>query len=76
MFELHSPDGAFAALENHLRAEGFFGGRARGVVADLYLGYGLSSLIRRDASSPPPGAVPAPARGLLRPVARAHWCQP
>jgi para-aminobenzoate synthetase component 1 len=54
MFELHSPDGAFAALENHLRAEGFFGGGARGVAADLYLGYGLSAPLRRDLGPAPP----------------------
>jgi hypothetical protein len=41
VLELLSPKGAFAAIEDHLRAAGFFGGEAEGVVADLYLGYGL-----------------------------------
>src|SRR3954469_12245812 len=53
MLELHSPDGAFPALEDHLRDEGFFGGGARGVVADLYLAYGLSAPLRRDANPAP-----------------------
>jgi para-aminobenzoate synthetase component 1 len=47
VLELHSPEGAFAAIEDHLRSAGFFGGSAEGVVADLYLGYGLSRPLRR-----------------------------
>jgi para-aminobenzoate synthetase component I len=47
VLELHSPEGAFAAIEDHLRSAGFFGGWAEGVVADLYLGYGLSRPLRR-----------------------------
>ena len=47
VLELHSPDGAFAAVKDHLRAAGFFGGGAKDVVADLYLGYGLSRARRR-----------------------------
>ena len=33
--------GSLAAVERTLRAHGFFGGGADGVVADVYLGYGL-----------------------------------
>jgi para-aminobenzoate synthetase component I len=60
MLELHSPDGAFAAIEAYLRDAGFFGGRAEGVVADLYLGYGLSAAIRREAWPSPPEPCPLP----------------
>ena len=54
MLELHSPEGAFAAIEDYLRAAGFFGGGTEGVVADLYLGYGLSSGLRRARHPDPP----------------------
>ena len=60
MIELHSPDGAFAAIEDHLREAGFFGGRAEGVVAELYLGYGLSSVLRRAPWPDPPEPCPLP----------------
>ena len=50
MLELSS----LADVEAVLRAEGFFAGGARGLVADVYLGYGLSSTLRRDARSSPP----------------------
>jgi len=60
MLELHSPDGAFAALEDHLRGEGFFGGGAKNVVADLYLGYGLSTALRRGRWPAPPEPCPLP----------------
>ena len=60
MLELHSPDGAFAAVEDHLRAAGFFGGGAKDVVADLYLGYGLSSTLRRGPHPDPPEPCPLP----------------
>jgi len=58
VLELHDPAGAFEALEEHLAAEGF--GERPGVVADLYLGYGLSSDLRR---TPAPGP-PEPCSGL------------
>ena len=54
MLELHSPNGAFAAIEDYLRAAGFFGGGAEDAVADLYLGYGLSSALRRGQHPDPP----------------------
>src|SRR6187200_2776636 len=60
VLELHSPDGAFAAVEDHLRAAGFFGGGAEDVVADLYLGYGLSSTLRRGPCPDPPEPCPLP----------------
>jgi len=54
VLELHSPDGAFAAIEDYLLAAGFFGGGAEDVVADLYLGYGLSRRLRREPHPNPP----------------------
>jgi para-aminobenzoate synthetase component 1 len=51
MLELDSPHGAFEALERYLAQELF--GRP-GLVADLYLGYGLSETIRRGAAPGPP----------------------
>jgi para-aminobenzoate synthetase component 1 len=60
VLELHSPDGAFAAIEDYLRAAGFFGGRAGDVVADLYLGYGLSRSLRREPHPDPPEPCPLP----------------
>jgi para-aminobenzoate synthetase component 1 len=52
MLELHRAEGAFAALEEYLASEGFWG--RQGVVADLYLGYGLSSTVRRTSAPAPP----------------------
>jgi para-aminobenzoate synthetase component 1 len=53
VLELWQPEGAFEALEEHLRAAGFFGGGAEGVVAELYLGYGLSRMLRRTSTPDP-----------------------
>jgi para-aminobenzoate synthetase component 1 len=60
VFELRSPEGAFAAIEDYLREAGFFGGEAEDVVADLYLGYGLSSSLRRGTHPDPPEPCPLP----------------
>jgi hypothetical protein len=51
MLEPYEADGAFAALGESLAAEGLRG--RSGVVADLYLGYGLSGALRRSGVSPP-----------------------
>jgi hypothetical protein len=63
MLELHDAAGAFEALEDYLAA-GRFRGRT-GVVAELYLGYGLSDSLRRTAFPAPPEACPpsVPAAG-------------
>jgi para-aminobenzoate synthetase component 1 len=58
--ELTEPEGAFRRLEEWLRGEGFFAPGAERLVADLYLGYGLSQVIRRDASPPPAEPCPLP----------------
>ena len=51
MLELFQPEGAFEALEAYLADELW---SREGRVADLFLGYGLSQSIRRDAVPPPP----------------------
>jgi len=58
--ELHEAAGAFERLEAWLRDRGFFGPEGSGLVADLYLGYGLSSTIRRRSAPPPPEPCPLP----------------
>ena len=60
MLELRQASGAFAAIEEYLRSEGFFGAGTRGLVADLYLGYGLSTTLRRTAVPDPPEPCPLP----------------
>lgn len=60
MLELRSPDGAFERLEAYLRERGFFGGGASGVVADVFLAYGLSQALRRDEAPPPAEPCPLP----------------
>jgi para-aminobenzoate synthetase component 1 len=70
MLELWTPEDAFARVEAYLRDAGFFAPagtpRARaaeGLVADLYLGYGLSVTQRRAPwpSPPEPCALPLAA---------------
>jgi para-aminobenzoate synthetase component 1 len=60
--------GSLAAVETTLRAHGFFGGGAAGVVADVYLGYGLSDALRRDSHPAPPEPCPLPPAAVrIRP---------
>jgi para-aminobenzoate synthetase component 1 len=51
--ELREPEDAFRRIEEWLRARGFFVPGGDELVADLYLGYGLSESIRRTAVPPP-----------------------
>jgi para-aminobenzoate synthetase component 1 len=60
VLELRQADGAFAAIEDYLRDAGFFAGRLKGCVADLYLGYGLSTTLRRTTRPDPPEPCPLP----------------
>jgi para-aminobenzoate synthetase component 1 len=61
--------GSIAELESVLRAEGFFEAGADGLVADVYLGYGLSSTIRRSTAPPPPEPCPLPPAAVrIRPA--------
>jgi para-aminobenzoate synthetase component 1 len=50
-----------AELEAALRSAGFFAGGAEGLVADVYLGYRLSSRLRRTAPPDPLEPCPLPA---------------
>jgi para-aminobenzoate synthetase component 1 len=69
VLEVHEPAGAFAGIEGWLRERGFFAPGGEGLVADLYLGYGLSQTIRRTASPAPPEPCRLPlAACAVRPV--------
>ena len=60
--------GSLADVEATLRAHGFFGGDAEGVVADVYLGYGLSDSLRRGQKPSPPEPCPLPPAAVrIRP---------
>src|SRR5471032_1335050 len=72
MLELHDPAVAFAKLEEYLAAEGFWG--RSGVVADLYLGYGLSEPLRRTQIPSPPEPCPLPLLACqIRPAPQARY---
>jgi para-aminobenzoate synthetase component 1 len=61
--------GSIAEVERELRAEGFFEGGAAGLVADVYLGYGLSSTLRRTSAPGPPEPCALPAAAVrVRPA--------
>ena len=62
---LHS----LAEVEGALRDEGFFEGGADGLVADVYLGYGLSRSLPAHGRARSAGAVPAAAAAVrIRPA--------
>ncbi|NUT56667.1 MAG: anthranilate synthase component I family protein [Thermoleophilia bacterium] len=65
MLELHSADGAFERIEAHLRERGFFAPGGEDLVADLYLGYGLSEPLRRTEAPAPPEPCPLPLAAVL-----------
>jgi para-aminobenzoate synthetase component 1 len=54
VLELDQPAGSFARIESWLRDQGFFAPGGERLVADLYLGYGLSDTIRRTRAPAPP----------------------
>jgi para-aminobenzoate synthetase component I len=54
VLELFEPQGAFEHIESWLSDRGFFRAGGEHLVADLFLGYGLSQSLRRDAAPPPP----------------------
>lgn len=60
MLELWTADAAFERIEAYLRDLGFFSGGARGLCADLYLGYGLSRTMRRTLQPDPSEPCPLP----------------
>jgi para-aminobenzoate synthetase component 1 len=55
MLELYEPEGALDRLEDYLEAE-----LRDGLVADVYLGYGLSATLRRESWPSPPEPCPLP----------------
>lgn len=61
--ELQEARGAFQRLEGWLLERGFFRPGGEELIADLYLGYGLSGGIRRTPAPAPP--EPCPALPLL-----------
>ena len=65
--ELHEPEGAYRRIEDWLRARGFFAPGGEELVADLFLGYGLSQAIRRRRTPQPvePCALPLAACKLV-----------
>jgi para-aminobenzoate synthetase component 1 len=60
MLELHEPEGAFERIDSWLRERGFFRPGGEHLVADLYLGYGLSATIRRTTTPAPDEPCPLP----------------
>jgi para-aminobenzoate synthetase component I len=56
--------GSLAGIEAELRAEGFFEDGAEGLVADVYVGYGLSNALRRTTKPPPPEPCRLPAAAV------------
>jgi len=59
MLELWEPENAVRRIDEWLREQGFFAPGGEKLVADLYLGYGLSQTIRRTSVLPPPEPCPA-----------------
>jgi para-aminobenzoate synthetase component I len=54
VLEIGSAVGAFEQIEGWLRQRGFFAPGGEDLVADLFLGYGLSETLRRGRTPPPP----------------------
>jgi para-aminobenzoate synthetase component 1 len=73
VLEVRDPERAFQRLEEWLAERGFFAPGGEELVADLFLGYGLSQSIRRRPAPPPPEPCPALplAACRLRPAPRA-----
>jgi para-aminobenzoate synthetase component 1 len=70
LLEIHQAEEAFERIEGWLRDRGFFAPGGESLVADLYLGYGLSQTIRRTAAPAPPEPCPLPlAACAVRPAA-------
>jgi para-aminobenzoate synthetase component 1 len=74
VFELWSADGAFPQIDAYLREAGFFSGGGEGLCADLYLGYGLSRLLRRAPWPTPPEPCRLPLAACR--VRRADEAEP
>ena len=69
MLEVWRNDDPLAEVEAYLRESGFLGGDAEGLVADLYLGYRISSALRRARWPDPPEPCPLPLAAVrVRPA--------
>jgi para-aminobenzoate synthetase component I len=69
VLELYEPEGALEALERYLTAE-----LRAGLVADVYLGYGLSETLRREPWPSPPEPCPLPlAAARIRPQYESNY---
>jgi len=60
MLELWSPGRAFERIEAYLAEHGFFAPGGEELTADVFLGYGLSQVLRRNPAPPPPEPCPVP----------------
>jgi para-aminobenzoate synthetase component 1 len=60
VLEIQRAERAFEQIESWLASQGFFAPGGETLVADLYLGYGLSSTIRRTVDPAPPEPCPLP----------------
>ena len=68
MLVVSEAEGAFERIEAWLREQGFFAPGGESLTADLYLGYGLSSTIRRTSGAAPDEVCPLPlAACVVRP---------
>jgi para-aminobenzoate synthetase component I len=73
MLELRSPERSFERIEDWLRGQGFFAPGGEDLVADLYLGYGLSEPLRRTTRPAPPEPCPLPVAAVaVRDVSRGQ----
>ena len=59
LLEIREPHGAFSRIEEWLAARGFFAPGGEELVAELFLGYGLSTTLRRLDQPSPPEPCPA-----------------
>ncbi len=67
--EIWSGEDPLAEVESRLLDAGFFGGGAEGVVADVYLGYGISAGLRRAPWPDPPEPCRLPLAAVrIRPT--------
>ncbi|MGH3112238.1 MAG: chorismate-binding protein, partial [Gaiellaceae bacterium] len=70
MHEVWSAEDPLAEVESYLREAGFFGGRSRDVVADVFLAYGISRSLRRAQWPDPPELCRLPLAAVrVRPAA-------
>lgn len=72
LLEIYETSGAFERIESWLAERGFFARGADQLVADLYLGYGLSAELRRTSSPGPPEPCPLPLAACAIRSTRHH----